>query len=138
MTDEQMEKMLAYLDSEEFKKDMDKMIKEEEEKIEKHKQFFETEEFNIIYNKIVDSGEDSIDGSGYIEQCITEKEFYDFFDSVCAVLDMKDEEDANFPTNFVEYKGLILKTVHGQGSVSFIEVTSKAKALKYQKNIEDF
>ena len=41
MTDEQMEKMLAYLDSEEFKKDMDKMIKEEEEKREKHKQFFE-------------------------------------------------------------------------------------------------
>ena len=138
MTDEQMEKMLAYLDSEEFKKDMDKMIKEEEEKRKKQKQFFETEEFNIIYNKIVDSGEDSIDGSGYIEQCINQKEFYDFFDSVCAVLGVKDEEDSDFPTNFVEYKGLILKTVHGQGSVSFIEVTSKAKALKYQKNIEDF
>jgi len=138
MTDEQMEKMLAYLDSEEFKKDMDKMIKEEEEKRKKQKQFFETEEFNIIYNKIVDSGEDSIDGSGYIEQCINQKEFYDFFDSVCAVLGVKDEEDSDFPTNFVEYKGLILKTVHGQGSVSFIEVTSKAKALKHQKNIEDF
>lgn len=138
MTQDQMDKMLAYLDSEEFKEYMDKQIKEEQEKRQKQKQFFETEEFNIIYNKIVDSGEDSIDGSSYIEQCINQKEFYDFFDSVCAVLDIKEEEDSDFPTDFVEYKGLILKTIHGQGSVSFIEVTSKAKALKYQKNIEKF
>lgn len=138
MTQDQMDEMLAYLDSEEFKEDMDKQIKEEQEKRQKQKQFFETEEFNIIYNKIVDSGEDSIDGSSYIEQCINQKEFYDFFDSVCAVLDIKEEEDSDFPTDFVEYKGLILKTIHGQGSVSFIEVTSKAKALKYQKNIEKF
>ena len=129
-----LEEFKRILETESF----EDFIKENEEKIEKQKKFFETEEFNAIYNKIVDSGVDTVDGCNYIEQCITEKEFYDFFDSIFAVLEVKDEEDADFPTNFVEYKGLILKTVHGQGSVSFIDVTSKAKAFRYKKNIEEF
>ena len=51
---------------------------------------------------------------------------------------MKEDEKELFFTEFVEYRGLILKLIYGQGTISKIEITSKAKAFRVKKNIENF
>lgn len=139
MNENRKQEIENYFNSEEFKKDIEKEIVLKQEKEKRKKLFFESDKFFEVYNKIVDSNlEDINDSFSFNYECITEKEFYDFFDSIKSVMSMKEDEKELFFTEFVEYRGLILKLIYGQGTISKIEITSKAKAFRVKKNIENF
>lgn len=132
-------KIENYFNSKEFKEDIKKEIIEKEKKEKRKKLFFESKKFFEIYNRILDSNLKVINDSQFFNyECITQEEFYNFFESIQSVMHMKEDEKELFFTEFVEYRGLILKLIHGQGTISKIEITSKAKAFRAKKIIENF
>ena len=143
-----MKKLEEYMSTPEFDARMDesikKMVEEAEIKEKKDMDFFESNKFKEILNNIVNSKEEVVSSNGWQYQCnydfITEDDFYSLFESVLCKLSKEiiEDEDADFSTSYVMYRGLEFSVMNGQGSVLRIKKTPQTKTFIIAEKLEGF
>jgi hypothetical protein len=98
------------------------------EKDEKRKAFFESDRFMEIYQLIYDYVKvhggmgDSDFQYGVTIDFITGDEYHEFIDAISHMVEDENEEDAMFATWHNHYRGLSVRYMSGQGTVSDISL----------------
>lgn len=124
-----IELLREYMDSDEGKASLQKMVKENEDKDRKNKEFYRSDLFmeliEILKERLPeDDGviDDFLFDHGKGTDYLTAEEFFNLISSVFACADVQEDTEAVFTTLFVNIDGLRFEQMHGQGTVLSISL----------------
>jgi hypothetical protein len=122
-----IEKIEEYLDSEEFKKYLDDYSTSLDKKVQESRDYFESDDFNTKLNALkswmIQHNVFIVDGEDF-ESFSELSYFYKITSSISDSLDAFEKTDDTIPfsNTYIEYREFTVRHIHGQGSITRLEL----------------